>query len=71
MHCTAVRRETHQQPEVNYLPRFSLQLNTLEESSLRLYYSREIDLLENLDVVHITLLVDSCRPRSLIQLAST
>ena len=47
----------HQQPEVNYLPRFSPQLISLEYSSLRLQYSREIDLLENLDIVHITLLV--------------
>ena len=47
----------HQQPEVNYLPRFSPQLISLEYRSLRLQYSREIDLLENLDIVHITLLV--------------
>ena len=47
----------HQQPEVNYLPRFSPQLIFLEYRSLRLQYSREIDYLENLNIVHITLLV--------------
>ena len=45
----------HQQPEVNFLPRFGPQLISLEECSLRLHYSREIDLRENLDIVHITL----------------
>ena len=51
------RRRFHQQPEVNYLPRFSPQLISLESCSLRLQYSRKIDLLENLDIFHITLLV--------------
>jgi hypothetical protein len=48
----------HQQPEVNYLPRFGPQLISLEEQTLRVYSSGETDLLENLDIVHITLLVD-------------
>ena len=57
----------HQQPEVNYLPRFSPQLISLEEQTLRVYFSGEIDLLENLDIVHITLLVDTYRGTSLIR----
>ena len=47
----------HQQPEVNYLPRFSPLLICLERSPLRVDRSREIDLFENLDIVHIRLLV--------------
>ena len=47
----------HQQPEVNYLPRFSPLLICLERSPLRGDRSREIDLFENLDIVHIRLLV--------------
>ena len=47
----------HQQPEVNYLPRFSPLLICLERSPLRGDRSREIDLFENLDMVHIRLLV--------------
>ena len=47
----------HLQPEVNYLPRFSPQLISLEEYTLRVYFPGEIDLLEKLDIVHITLLV--------------
>ena len=54
---------THQQPEVNYLPRFGPQLISLEECSLRLHSPRGIDLLENLDIVHITLLVDTTPPK--------
>jgi len=54
----AKRRCNHQQPEVNYLPRFGPQLICLERSPLRGDHSREIDLLENLDIVHITLLVE-------------
>ena len=48
------RRSYHQQPEVNYSPRFSPLLICLE---LRGDRSREIDLFENLDIVHIRLLV--------------
>ena len=48
---------SHQKPEVNYLPRFGPQLICLERSPLRGDHSREIDLLDNLDIVHITLLV--------------
>ena len=47
----------YQQPEVNYVPHFSPQLISLEYSTLRVQFSGEIDLLENLDIVHITLLV--------------
>ena len=47
----------HQQPEVNYLPCFGPQLISLEE-----YFPVEIDLLENLDIVYITLLVGTCAP---------
>ena len=47
----------HQQPEVNYLPRFSPLLICLERSPLRGDRSRQIDLFENLDIVHIRLLV--------------
>jgi hypothetical protein len=43
--------------EVNYLPRFRPQLISLEEKTLRVYFSGDIDLLENLDIVYITLLV--------------
>ena len=52
---------SQQQPEVNCLPRFSPRLISLEESTLRIYSSGEINLLENLDIVHITLLVDPPR----------
>ena len=51
---------SHQQPEVNYLPLFGPQLTSLEESTLRVYFSGEIDLFENLDIVHITMLVVRC-----------
>ena len=42
----------HQQPEENYLPCFS-QLISLERYTLRVYRAGEIDLFENLDIVHI------------------
>ena len=48
----------HQQPEVNYLPRFSPPLISLERYTLSVYRAGEIDLFENLDIVHIRLLVD-------------
>ena len=48
----------HQQPGVNYLPRFGPQLISLEEETLRVYFSGEINLLENMDIVQIALLVD-------------
>ena len=51
------RMSYHQQSEVNYLPRFSPLLICLERSPLRGDRSREIDFFENLDVVHIRLLV--------------
>ena len=47
----------HQQPEVDYLPRFSPQLIFLERYTLSVYRVGEIDLFENLDKVHIRLLV--------------
>jgi hypothetical protein len=47
----------HQQPEVNYLPRFSPQLISLERNTLSVYRAWEIDLFEHLDIVHIRLLV--------------
>ena len=50
-------RDYHQQPEVNYLPRFSPLWICLERSPLRVDRSRQIDLFENLDIVHIRLLV--------------
>ena len=46
----------HQQPEENYLPCFS-QLISLERYTLRVYRAGEIDLFENLDIVHIRFLV--------------
>ena len=49
----------HQQPKVNYLPRFSSQLISLERYMLSVYRAGEIDLFENLDIVHIRLLVVS------------
>ena len=49
---------SHQQPEVNYLPRFSPQLVSPVMYTLSVYIAGEIDLLENLDTVHITLLVE-------------
>ena len=51
----------HQQPEVNYLPRFSPQLISLERYTLSVYRAGEIDLFENLDIVHLRLLVDTRR----------
>jgi hypothetical protein len=51
----------HQQPEVKYLPRFSPLLIRLEGSPLRGDRSREIELFESLDMVHIRLLVVMCR----------
>ena len=38
----------HQQPDVNYLPRSSPQLISLERSMLSIYCAGEIDLFENL-----------------------
>ena len=52
---------THQQPEVSYLPRFSPQLISLERYTLSLHRAGEIDLFENLDIVHIRLLVEAAR----------
>ena len=52
----------HQQPEVDYLPLFSPQLISLERCTLSVYCAGEIDLLENLDLVHIRLLVDARNP---------
>ena len=49
--------EARLEPEVNYLPRFSPLLICLERSPLRVDRSREIHLFENLDIVHIRLLV--------------
>jgi len=43
----------HQQPEVNYLPRFSPQVISLERYTQSVYRAGEIDLFENLDIVHI------------------
>ena len=62
----AAHRPSHQQPEVNYLPRFGPQLISLEEYTLSVYFSGEIDVLENLDIVHITLLVDGPLPVSVL-----
>ena len=42
---------------MNYLPRFSPQLISLERYTLSVYRAGEIDLFENLDIVHIRLLV--------------
>ena len=47
----------HQQPEVNYLPRFSSRLISLERYTLSVYRAGEMDLFENLDIVHVRLLV--------------
>ena len=55
----------HQQPEVNYLPRFSPRLISLERYTLSVYRAGEIDLFENLDIVHIRLLVAGGAPCSL------
>ena len=55
------RVATHQQPEVNYLPRFSPQLISLERYTLSVYRAGGIDLFENLDIVHTRLLVVGCR----------
>ena len=49
--------QVHQQPEVNYLPRFSPQLISPARYTLSVYRAGEIDLFENLDIVHIRLLV--------------
>ena len=54
----------HQQPEVNYLPSFSPLFICLERSPLRGDRSREIDLFENLDIVHIRLLVVARHPQA-------
>ena len=54
-------RHNHQQPEVNYLPRSSPQLISLERYTLSVYPAGEIDLFENLDIVHIRLLVKCMR----------
>ena len=51
----------HQQPEVNYLPRFSPQLISLERYTLSVYRAGEIGLFENLDIVHIRLLVGTAQ----------
>jgi len=51
-----------QQPEVNYLSRFSPQLIFLERYTLSVYRAGEIDLFENLDIVHIRLLVEELDP---------
>ena len=45
----------HQQPEVNFLPRFSPQLMSLERYTLSVCRAGRIDLFENLDIVHIRL----------------
>ena len=58
-------RVVHQQPEVNYLPRFSPQLIALERYTLSVYRAGEIDLFENLDIVHIRLLVGRTRQNRL------
>ena len=50
--------DIRQQPEVSYLPRFSPQLISLEWYMLSVYHAGEIDLFENLDIVHIRLLVE-------------
>ena len=55
--CVSTTVGSHQQPEVNYLLRFSPLLICLERSPLRGDRSRQIDLFENLDIVHIRLLV--------------
>ena len=47
----------HPQPDVKYLPLFSPQLISPAMYTLSVYIAGEIDLLENLDVIHITLLV--------------
>ena len=52
----------HQQPEVNYLPSFSPQLISLERYTLSVYRAGEIDLFENLDIVHTRLLVEGLLP---------
>ena len=50
----------HQQPDVNYLPRFSPQLISLERYTLSVYRAGGIDHFENLDIVRIRLLVGVC-----------
>ena len=55
----------HQQPEVNYLPRFSPQLISLERYTLSVYRTGGIEIFENLDIVHNRLLVGGkARPPS-------
>ena len=56
---TTESRTSHQQPEVNYLPRVSPQLISLTTYTLSVYIAGEIDLFENLDIVQIRLLVDA------------
>ena len=48
---------SHQQPEVNYLPRFSPTLMSFDRYTLSVYRTGEIDLFENLFLVDIRLLV--------------
>ena len=57
----------HQQPEVNYLPRFSPQLIFPAMYTLSMYIAGETNLLENLDIVHITWLVVRGRCRHRLQ----
>ena len=57
----------HQQPEVNYLPRFSPQLISLERYTLSVHRAGEIDLFENLDIVHIRLLVAPCATGEMVK----
>ena len=57
-------RDNHQQPEVNYLPRFSPLLICLERLPLRGDRSGEIDLFENLEMIHIRLLVEAPEARA-------
>ena len=52
---------SHQQPDVNSLPRFSSQLISLERYTLSVYGEGEIDLFEKLDIVNIRLLVKAGR----------
>ena len=51
-------QDIHQQPEVNYLPRFGPHLISLERLMLSIYCAGEIDPFENLDIFPIRLLVD-------------
>ena len=47
---------------MNYLPRFSPQLISLKRYTLSVYSAGEINLFQNLDIVHIRLLVASTKP---------